>query len=1847
MADKNRVSTATFRAKEEGVDDVARKLGGLAKAAAGAEGATEGLGKSTETSSKRLGSITRELDRLEKTLAGSPSAWTSFERGVSTASRALEAGKIDAQEYSKILTDLQARLQKSVAPRLGLDVNQSGVARILENTKQVSAATRTATRDILNQAVAAQEASDKQARANEAVANQVARIRAEIDPLGAAQSRLNAELAEYNTLATAGHLSTSELAAATNQANTRFMNTAARLGQVSSEVKLTSFQMTNLGYQVNDIGTMLAMGASPFQIMASQAGQVYQALGDGPGGVRGSLNAIKVATIGFIASLGPAGAAVAAVGTAAAAAWYLTRDSQEPVNDLIEHQEKLLRNVQAAYGETGKAAQQYGRQSKAVMAANVNDQIADASRRLQEMREGLNADLFSGMSNRRNRVYLERGGDENFSAAIADFRSATPDLVRVQELLLKVEQSDAPEHIRDIAKAMREAVDPMRELQGSTQALAMATSDIARSSREARAAFEEQRQALAGYAKDTRTAVQQIEDDYARLMRLARTEADIQMADDLRRSALGPIENSARADLDEERFKRSQVGIDAETAALRENARAWEARIKEVEGNDAAVEALTEASVQAAGAIREQYAFDAAEKARGEAEAFAEATASRLQGISDTVRALETEAGTIGMSEGAAAAYRFEIEALASAKRAAAEAGGVVSPDEIAAIEAAAASIRVLTDQTNALREAEAQRKRVRETIEDLEFQTAISGLSEVDRQIATTLRNVGVTAESVDGQRIAGSIRVRDQIDRQNAALDRQRDVLENVASTFLDIFDTSSADSFFDRIMSGLADIGRQFAEIGKQKLMENLFGSGVNYTAGAPYPGQRSTAPAGFPASYGQGAAYGVEPRNLVALNDNLQRSASSALDVAKQFDGLNERADTGTLDNFLMASGQWKGLSAQDTAWCASFANAAIARAGGVGSGSNAASSFMDWGMGTTAPKVGDIVVLKPQSRGSTGHVGFVAGFGDGTVQVFGGNQSNGANTKSFGVDQVRGYRTDASMIRSATSDGYVDAYKRLSTGQAGAVDRYGIPAGASGSVAAGFDPFTGYSSSGGGFSIGGGQGGLFSPRGQAGLQVGGAALGAFGSGYASGSPLSGGFGGAMSGYGAAGSISSALGIGMGAATGIGIVGGAALGILGGIFGARKQREQKHREAAAKWAEMQPQYLEWQKQFQGYGPNSGLRDAWDTRRSEFDNFVTTGSAAWKYGKGNSSAEFAAVAQTMFKWEAQMRQSFMDAFAPTLKELEAGFGFDGPFLKARDAVRALEERIDTFVDDTAYAFSGSAEAIQQAKQASADYALTTLAGSDGLSEIGNKLQELRGRAASMSPVLVKLGLAATEAADAINGALTAGIARLRDDFVRNLQADINSAGDKGYLNSIRDLIEQRNQMMGDAEALGADPALVARWFQSQVQSVVDGTDLIGDELQDLVQKFPELAGVITASMSALERAVSDAEGDLRASYNERKGELEQLADRMKRFGDAVAEFRKSLSLDDQLSNLSPFERFNEAQEEFRKVAELAAAGDEEAQEKLLNVSRDYLDQARSYYASSEQYYAAFNEVSGILASTESYAKVEQDIAKAQLEALDVQVGALIDINDSVKTVAEAIAAFNEAQAARDNAQAIALQGYVAAINPAAAAAPGYQAPQITAPTPAPAPAAPTEQKAYANYRTSSGATVRYEGVRKTVNGVSIVVPTGMSDSQAWMLYARTQQWNNRNDMPGGRQMGGLIPGYEVGGVVGNGIYDRDSVIARYAGGGAIALAGGEMVVRARHVTPETYPVLDAINKTGRVPGSDAALIAEVRSLRAELRNIRTTVALGAGETVAAVREGNEVAREQASTAKRKAAA
>jgi hypothetical protein len=120
--------------------------------------------------------------------------------------------------------------------------------------------------------------------------------------------------------------------------------------------------------------------------------------------------------------------------------------------------------------------------------------------------------------------------------------------------------------------------------------------------------------------------------------------------------------------------------------------------------------------------------------------------------------------------------------------------------------------------------------------------------------------------------------------------------------------------------------------------------------------------------------------------------------------------------------------------------------------------------------------------------------------------------------------------------------------------------------------------------------------------------------------------------------------------------------------------------------------------------------------------------------------------------------------------------------------------------------------------------------------------------------------------------------------------------------------------------------------------------------------------------------------------------------------------------------------------------------------------------------------------------------------------------------------------------------------------------------------------------------------------------------------------------------------------LHGLQEGGWVGNGVWNRDSVLARFAGGGAIALAGGEYVVSAPQAA-RYADILPRLNQ-GRYSNdnSSQAVLAELRAVRAELAAMRRgqaqlaqVAAQGHLATVQAVQDNTTVAQQAAGVAKR----
>lgn len=94
---------------------------------------------------------------------------------------------------------------------------------------------------------------------------------------------------------------------------------------------------------------------------------------------------------------------------------------------------------------------------------------------------------------------------------------------------------------------------------------------------------------------------------------------------------------------------------------------------------------------------------------------------------------------------------------------------------------------------------------------------------------------------------------------------------------------------------------------------------------------------------------------------------------------------------------------------DVPWCSCFVNYCIQKAGGKGTRSAAARSWLSWGNASKGVE-GDVVVLRRGTSSWQGHVGFLVEKGTLYVKVLGGNQNNNVTVAKYLRAQVLGYRT---------------------------------------------------------------------------------------------------------------------------------------------------------------------------------------------------------------------------------------------------------------------------------------------------------------------------------------------------------------------------------------------------------------------------------------------------------------------------------------------------------------------------------------------------------------------------------------------------------------------------------------------------------------------------------------------------------------------------------------------------------------------------------------------------------------------------------------------------------------------
>lgn len=219
---------------------------------------------------------------------------------------------------------------------------------------------------------------DQQARANAAAmqlaeqeadryAKAAIELRGELDPLWAAQRKLNDELELYNSLAAKGLISAEELAKAQASAQARL---AANQNQPNSARPVNHYQAVNVAYQAQDTITQAFGGSAPGTIAIQQGPQLAMALAEGGGaGGAGALRTLGVGLASLLSITNLASIAFVGLSAAGIQALMKIRGETKSLADAMKDQDDVLKRIAASYGEVADKAAKAGIENRNFLSA--------------------------------------------------------------------------------------------------------------------------------------------------------------------------------------------------------------------------------------------------------------------------------------------------------------------------------------------------------------------------------------------------------------------------------------------------------------------------------------------------------------------------------------------------------------------------------------------------------------------------------------------------------------------------------------------------------------------------------------------------------------------------------------------------------------------------------------------------------------------------------------------------------------------------------------------------------------------------------------------------------------------------------------------------------------------------------------------------------------------------------------------------------------------------------------------------------------------------------------------------------------------------------------------------------------------------------------------------------------------------------------------------------------------------------------------------------------------------------------------------------------------------------------
>lgn len=134
------------------------------------------------------------------------------------------------------------------------------------------------------------------------------------------------------------------------------------LGQASGAARA---QVQNLAYQIQDVGTMLAMGQSPFMLLAQQLPQITQ----NGGALTGVMAAFKQTLMGLVSPLGLLTTGFVLLASTAVSYFSSSSSLAERADDAWKQHGEIIKSLKAAFGEAAEGLTDYVTRSQTELAA--------------------------------------------------------------------------------------------------------------------------------------------------------------------------------------------------------------------------------------------------------------------------------------------------------------------------------------------------------------------------------------------------------------------------------------------------------------------------------------------------------------------------------------------------------------------------------------------------------------------------------------------------------------------------------------------------------------------------------------------------------------------------------------------------------------------------------------------------------------------------------------------------------------------------------------------------------------------------------------------------------------------------------------------------------------------------------------------------------------------------------------------------------------------------------------------------------------------------------------------------------------------------------------------------------------------------------------------------------------------------------------------------------------------------------------------------------------------------------------------------------------------------------------